>query len=192
MTLPPLYKYMGVDGAKRTLGNRCLRFAKPSEYDDHQDMTAGSLFPDEIETALTILSDGFVDVIANSQDATPTCSASLRPKVIELQHIFRDNPRAAQALKDGLKNEPDLNVFNVEHWRLRARTFVDETNEFMQRHRVLCVTTNNASDRMWNEYAQKSQGIVLRIEPNVQKDSKFQKFVPVTYQQSRPPIFGNT
>jgi hypothetical protein len=45
---------------------------------------------------------------------------------------------------------------------------------------------------MWNEYAQKSRGIVLRIEPNVQKDPKFQKFAPVTYQKSRPPIFANT
>ena len=183
---------MSVDGAKKTLDNRCLRFAKPSEYDDLEDMTAGSLFPDEIEAALTILSNEFVDLIVNNLNATPTCSENLRPKVIALQKIFRENPSAAQAVKDEMKKTPDLNAFNVDYWRTRAQAFVDETNEFMQRHRVLCVSTNKASDRIWNEYAQKSRGIVLRIEPNVQKDSKFQKFAPVTYQQSRPPIFANT
>ena len=52
MALPPLYKYLNVDGAKKTLGNKCFRFAKPSEYDDLEDMTAQSLFPDELEAAL--------------------------------------------------------------------------------------------------------------------------------------------
>jgi hypothetical protein len=33
--------------------------SKPSEYKDLEDMTAGSLFPDELEAALAILSDGY-------------------------------------------------------------------------------------------------------------------------------------
>jgi hypothetical protein len=62
----------------------------------------------------------------------------------------------------------------------------------MQNHRVLCVTTDKASDRMWKEYAQDNQGIVLRIEPSLAKDSKFQKFAPVIYQEKRPSIFPRT
>jgi hypothetical protein len=58
MALPPLYKYLNMDGAKKTLGDRCFRFAKPSEYEDLEDMTAQSLFPDELEAALTMLQDG--------------------------------------------------------------------------------------------------------------------------------------
>lgn len=67
-----------------------------------------------------------------------------------------------------------------------------EINDFMQGHRVLCVTTDKASDRMWKEYAKDSQGIVLRIEPSLPKDSKFQKFAPVIYQEKRPAIFPRT
>jgi Protein of unknown function (DUF2971) len=69
---------------------------------------------------------------------------------------------------------------------------VNETNEFMQGHRVLCVTTDKASDRMWEEYAEDHQGIVLRVEPTVAKASKFEKFVPVTYQEKRPSIYAKT
>ena len=69
---------------------------------------------------------------------------------------------------------------------------MNDTNEFMQGHRVLCVTTDKASGRMWEEYAQDDQGIVLRIEPNVAKASKFEKFAPVTYQEKRPSIYART
>lgn len=50
--LPPLYKYLNIEGAKKALGNICFRFAEPSEYEDLEDMTAQSLFPDELKTAL--------------------------------------------------------------------------------------------------------------------------------------------
>lgn len=192
MTLPPLYKYLNVDGAKKTLGNKCLRFAKPSEYQDLEDMTAGSLFPDELEAALTMLSDGLVDVIVDNANTTPTCSGNLRSKVVELQKIFQENPRAAQAVKDGLKKDPTSNGLDANYWRAQSEAFVKDINEFMQNHRVLCVSTDNASDRMWREYAQDHQGIVLRIEPNVAKDSKFQGFAPVTYQKKRPSIYAQT
>jgi hypothetical protein len=189
MALPPLYKYLDVDGAKKTLGNQCFRFSKPSEYKDVEDMTARSLFPDELETALAILADGYVDVIVANASATPTCSETLKPKVAELQKVFRANPRTAQAVKNGLKQDPAKNGFNVDHWRTRAEAFVKDTNELMQGRRVLCVTTDKASDRMWKDYAQAHQGVVLRIEPNVAKDSKFQLFAPVTYHEKRPSVY---
>lgn len=192
MTLPPLYKYLNVDGARKTLGNKCFRFAKPSEYEDLEDMTAQSLFPDELETALEMLQDGFVGVIVDNPDAVPTCSEKLKPAVVELQKMFRENPALADVVKEGLKKDPDSNGFNIEHWRTRSEAFVKEINDFMQGHRVLCVTTDKASDRMWKEYAKDSQGIVLRIEPSLSKDSKFQKFAPVIYQEKRPAIFPRT
>jgi hypothetical protein len=192
MTLPPLYKYLNVEGAKKTLENRTFRFAKPSEYEDLEDMTAQSLFPDELEAALKILPDGFVDVIVENPDAAPTCPEKLRPKVTELQKIFRENHKAADVVREGLKKNPGAAGFDSEQWRTRSDAFVKEINDFMQNHRVFCVTTDKASDRMWREYAQEDQGIALRIEPCIEKDSKFQKFAPVTYQEKRPPIFPRT
>jgi hypothetical protein len=192
MALPPLYKYLSVDGATKTLDGKCFRFAKPSEYKDLEDMTTQSLFPDQLEAALAILQDGFVDVIVENPAAAPTCSEKLRPKVAELQKIFRDNPKAAEAVKEGLKKDPDRAGFDIDHWRTRSDALIKDINDHMQNYRVLCVTTDKASDRMWKEYAQKYQGIVLRIEPSVARDSKFQKFAPVTYQEKRPPVFPRT
>jgi len=42
---------------------------------------------------------------------------------------------------------------------------------------------------MWTRYAEDHKGIVLRILPNVAKDSKYQLFRPVTYQEKRPALY---
>lgn len=172
--------------------NRCLRFAKPSEYEDLEDMTVQSLFPDELETALAILSDGFVDAIVANPYAPPTCSPKLRPAVVKLQKIFREKPQLAPFMKQALKDDPAKAGLNVEYWRTRSDAFIKETNEFMQNYRVLCVTTDRASERMWKEYAKDSSGIALRITPSVEKASRFELFAPVTYREQRPPVYAKT
>lgn len=62
----------------------------------------------------------------------------------------------------------------------------------MQDYRVLCVSTHRDSDKMWSSYAENHKGIVLRIEPNVEKDSKFQLFRRVEYREKRPPLYDDT
>lgn len=44
---------------------------------------------------------------------------------------------------------------------------------------------------MWSGYAENHKGIALRIEPNVAKDSKFQRFEPVVYYAKRPPLHND-
>jgi len=192
MSLPPLYKYLNVHGAKLTLGNQCFKFAKPSEYDDLEDMTAQSLFPDKLEKALATMPDGFVDAILANLYAPPTCPPGQRPTVVKLQTMFREKPELGPIVAAGLKKDPEKAGLGVEAWKTRSEAFVNETNTFMQNYRVFCVTTDKASARMWKEYAQKNQGIALQITPSVEKDSKYLKFAPVTYQQNRPPIFAKT
>lgn len=192
MSLPPLYKYLSVQGAKLTLVNQCFRFAKPSEYNDLEDMTAQSLFPDKLEKALATMPGGFVDAIMANLYAPPTCSPGQRPTVVKLQTMFRSKPNLGPIVKAGLKKDPEKAGLGVEAWKTRSEAFVNETNAFMQNYRVFCVTTDKASERMWKEYAQDHQGIALRITPNVEKDSKYLKFAPVMYQEKRPPIFATT
>jgi hypothetical protein len=182
MTLPPLYKYLDVNGAKLTLGNRTFRHAKPSTFEDLEDMTIQSIFPEQVEVALAKLSNGCVDVMVENANVEPTCSPQVAEVVKELQNILRE-AGAADAIREQIK---ELGLFDVEQMRTMSEAFIKETNEFMQGYRILCVSTDNASERMWEDYAQDHEGIVLRIEPNTEKISKFMLFRPVTYSQSRP------
>jgi hypothetical protein len=89
-----------------------------------------------------------------------------------------------------LKN-PDAAMLNLESLRALSTSTLAWINEFMQRYRVLCVTTHNDSEQMWSGYAENHKGIALRIEGNVDKDSKFQLFKPVTYREKRPSLYDD-
>src|ERR1700740_476162 len=99
MGLPPLYKYLNVHGAKLTLGNRTFRHAKPSDFNDIEDMTIQSIFPEETELALKRLAGGFTDVILAHLDDLPTCASPMREKLILIQQAFRNNSNVVELVK---------------------------------------------------------------------------------------------
>jgi len=175
MTSPPLYKYLSVEGARLTLGNRCFRHAKPSTFNDTEDLTVRSLFPEDDEIALGIIENGFTDLLLNHVDDVPTClNEGMRAKVALILAAFKANPDAARIVKEAKTVIPS--VFDLEQMKQRHLDFVAEINAFMQGFRILCVSSRKDSDRMWDRYAEGHRGIVLKISPNIVKDSKFQRF----------------
>src|SRR5260370_31040770 len=146
MLLSPLYKYLDVKGAKLTLGNNTFKHSKPSDSNDIEDLTVQSIFPDETETALAKLSNGFTDVVLQHLNDPPTCSSPMREKVALIQRVYRTNPNAAEIVKAELSKEGGKPIYDVEHMRQRAKDFIKEINEFMQDYRVLCVTTHKDSE----------------------------------------------
>jgi hypothetical protein len=178
-----------VDGAKLTLGNRSFRHAKPATFKDLEDMTVRSVFPEDVETALARLSEGCVDIIVDNIDATPTSSPKLAKTVKELQSILKADPGQVETLKRQMKK---AGVFNVEQMRAHTEAFIRETDDFLGQYTIFCVSTDKACERMWEDYAQDHAGIVLRIEPSIEKASELMLFRPVTYQSSRPAIYDRT
>jgi Protein of unknown function (DUF2971) len=192
MSLPPLYKYLDVRGAKLTLGNQTFKHSKPSDFNDIEDLTIQSIFPEELETALKKLSDGFTDVIVKNVDAIATCGPELRKQVAIIQQVYRKHPEAAEAVKEEVRKNPYKYSLDVEQMRERSEAHVKEINALMQDWRVFCVSVHNDSERMWMEYAQGHTGIALRIEPSIAKDSKFKLFRAVAYGPKRPPLYDET
>jgi hypothetical protein len=188
--LPPLYKYLDVEGAKLTLKNRNFKHAKPSTFNDTEDLTVGGIFPEELSVAPKIIEDGFTNVLLknlNVQSTSPNLKT--RRQVGQLQAIFKASPSIAGRLKDAKAKGLAKKVFNLEKMQRRSVEHVNAINQHMQDFRILCVSTTRDSERMWTRYAQNHQGVVLRIVPNAEKDSKYQLFRPVIYRQKRPPFY---
>jgi hypothetical protein len=80
-------------------------------------------------------------------------------------------------------------IFDIDHMRSISEEVIQQINAMMQATRILCVTTQINSEKMWTQYAENHEGIALRIEPGLEKDSKFQRFRPVSYREKRPPLF---
>lgn len=189
MELPPLYKFMDRNGARLTLGNGTFRHAKPSSFNDLEDLTIRSVFREETEVALEILTKAMPDVIARNLGAEPKGDPKIRDMIGMIQRAVKANPEVLDVIRDELQANP---VYDVESMRIKSEGFVDEINEHMQRYRILCVTPALDSARMWEEYADNGQGIALRIEGNLEKDSKFRLFHPVAYADQRPALYENT
>ncbi len=192
MALPPLYKYLDVQGAKLTLENGTFKHSKPSDFEDIEDMSIQSIFPEDTEAALARLSTGFTDVILQHLNDVPTCDSRFKQKIEFIQYIYRIKKNAALQVKSVKEKKASKRIFDVNHMRTIAELFISEINEFMQCYRVFCVTTDKDSERMWARYAENHKGIVLRIESNMGKDSKFQLFRPVKYRNVRPPLYDDT
>ena len=192
MTLPPLYKYLDFRGAELTLENRTFKHAKPSDFNDTEDLTVQSIFPEKTELAAKKIAREFIDVILQHLNDTPTCKSPMKEQLQLIQQAFRDDPTAADAVRTELNKDGAKPMFDLASMRTTDREVVKRINEHLQSTRVLCVTTHQASERMWVEYAENHKGIVLRIEPNVAKDSKFQRFRPVVYKETRPPLYETT
>lgn len=106
MALPPLYKYLDVRGARCALGNKTFKHTKPSDFNDIEDVTIKSIFPEDVEAALKRLTNSFTDVIIKNLNKPPTCGPQLKDKVALIQQIFRNNPSAANAVREEAKNDP--------------------------------------------------------------------------------------
>jgi hypothetical protein len=193
MRLPPLYKYLDVQGARLTLQNRMFKHAKPSTFNDTEDLTIRSIFPEDDETALKILQEGLVDVLVGHVDDPPTTTnVTMRETILSLQAILKARPGKAKIIKEQIAKDEGPPLFTLESLKSISRNYVAQINLFMQSWRILCVSTIKDSEHMWSDYGQNHQGIVLRIVPNVEKDSHFQKFEAVTYRDKRPALFEST
>jgi len=192
MALPSLYKYLGVEGARLTLRNRTFKHAKPSDFNDTEDLTIRSVFPETLEDACKIMYDGFTDTILKNVDNPPTCiNAEMKIKVGLIQQAFRNNPKAAEIVKAAKANDLITDVFDLDRLAKSNEALIGEINEFLQGFRVLCVSERIDSDRMWRCYADNHQGVALRVLANAAKDSKFSLFRKVEYNAKRPPLFDD-
>jgi DUF2971 family protein len=191
MTLPPLYKYLDVRGAKLTLGNKTFKQSKPSDFNDAEDMTAVKVFAEDAETVLAKLATGTTDAILKHLAEPPTCTdAAQRETIAILQGVYRDNPKATEVMKEGMKKDA-VSIAAVQSVLANSKEFLEEINASLQDYRVFCVTTQKNSERMWVRYAQNHEGIVLRVEPCLEKDSKFKLFRTIEYRDVRPALYND-
>jgi hypothetical protein len=150
MPQPPLYKYLDVQGVKLTLGNRTFKHSKPSDFNDTEDLTIQSIFPEDLETALKRASRGILDVIANNLDAAPSCASPMREKLATIQVALRANNAAIDWMREEIAKGAMDGIYDMDRLRATAETTIRDVNAFMQGWRVLCVTTHKDSDKMWS------------------------------------------
>lgn len=191
MLNPPLYKFLDIEGALKTLENRTLKYACPSDFyanNDKIDMKVEDMFSIDIQDVLEYINKHFINVIITNINKTPTQNFSC---ITLLQEVLRKNPRAVENLRSELAKNDLKEIYNIQTLEKTTEEVLKDINTFLQNYRVLCVSTDINSDRMWKKYAENHQGIAIRIMPAKGKNSNFVCFKKIKYVEKRPPLFEN-
>ena len=183
-----LYKFLDPVGGELTLGNSTFKHAKPSDFNDVEDLTINGIFPCSIEDSIQEIERSFVDIIIRNLEVEPTCPSPMIEQLRSIQAVLKADPSNKDVISNGL-TQASGNIYDVERMKSVTTSFVSEINEFLQSYRVLCVTRNLYSARMWDEYAVNHSGIAVKIKPSLSKDSKFKRFQEVRYQDKRPSLY---
>lgn len=188
MPLPPLYKYLDYRGAELTLRNGTFKHAKPSDFNDVEDLTVRGLFPEDVKTALTYLERSFFDILLEHLDVPPV-NPEYSQKLSLIQAALKTHPEKIENLRAAHDDaEP---IFDRDHMNAITQNFIQTINDFMQGYRIFCVTTQRNSTRMWEEYGGGHHGIVLRIAHERDPASMFTLFNSVDYQDARPTFYSD-
>lgn len=163
MNTKKYFKYLDLNGAMLTLRNKTFRHAKPSSFNDSEDLTTAGVFLD-FDVSLEKLPKVFIDVVVANLETQPTCKSPTKEKVQALQLMLREKPELINVIKNNFKSNPVYS--DTDYFRALAGKHIQDINDFMQSYRVLCVTTTNDSEEMWQKYAQGHEGVALMIEPN--------------------------
>jgi len=190
ISLPALYKYLDVRGAQLTLLNKVFKHAKPSDFNDIEDMTVNSIFLEDEESAVTKIKDNFINCLVKNLNVTPTCDSPKKEQIACLQDALKICSNVT-LLNDSLQSDSVTSIYDIDWLKNFCYDFIRQINKCLQQYRVLCVSELNNSEKMWHRYAQNHEGIVLRISPDIEKDSKFRLFRKVTYLPARPPLYAS-
>jgi hypothetical protein len=80
-------------------------------------------------------------------------------------------------------------MWNVDSMRDSNKNVVSKIRELLQDWGIFCSSTNKDSLLMWSHYADHHRGVVLELQPKIQKDSVLLASRPVKYSDERPLIY---
>lgn len=182
------YKYLDINGAKLTLKNRTFKYAKPSDFNDLEDMTIRGLFPEEAERAALDIQNNLINCLIRNINKIPTCDNPTKQLIIILQNAIRASSDIYE-IKKAIQS--DASFIDIDWFKSYCSRFISEINNHLQKYRVLCVSEFNNSTKMWEHYAENHQGIALEITPNLQRDSGLRLMRKINYCKLRPTLYSS-
>nr|WMC94773.1 DUF2971 domain-containing protein [Aminobacter aminovorans] len=187
-----IYKYVDQDGARKILGNRTLRFGRPSGMNDPFDVYIEDLFNAGIDE----IHQQWVPTLLDILQKDPMRFASqvgADPKVVSwvssLINSASSEERAAlvSAISPKMLEEWDSGLS-------RTRSEMEQQRQGLiaqfENSGIFCATLNPNNLLMWAHYAQQHRGVVLGFRPDREKDSILALTKPVRYTDTRPTFYG--
>ena len=165
------FKYMSASTAEIVLKTRTLRWSHPSKFDDTRDV-ARVCDENMDKGKQKKIQDMTIDLAANPPaNLTATNTNEGFYTLSQLLQSSCNKTSVVSEMKEGhhINISGDIADLN-EHWAIMRNDF-----------RILCLSVENNNRRLWNDYAEAYEGVVIEFACREEPDSPWRGAVPVEY-----------
>jgi hypothetical protein len=177
-----LFKYMPLQTAEIVLSNRTLRWTTPERLNDPHDMR----FSFKSNVNKTVVKSSALEKMWE------TYSGQFADDIDNVLHrgLIDLKIRRPRVSREEFFNEFDAPIEESidKHARILAELST-KLRDFVSDSKILCLTEDNSSTRMWSHYADDHKGITLGFRSIPGLDSPYQIAKRVTYHETTPDIF---
>ncbi|MGA3083359.1 MAG: DUF2971 domain-containing protein [Thermodesulfobacteriota bacterium] len=190
-----LYKYLNYEGAEKTLENCAVKFSSPIVLNDPFDISIGDILGLEIKEFMQSLPAEFFNFLLNDFDYRNLTSKlkDRKDQIIILNQLLKPLPDDykkelfAEFIKNPIENRDDWD-------RLIKITqgIVTEIQKVFNSYGIFCSSKTKDSTLMWSHYGNHHEGVVLKFQPDIKKDSFFLASKSINYSQARPVFYKSS
>ena len=174
------YKYMPPDTAKIVLCNRTLRWSSPILFNDPFDNHPDPMQFSSIDMQRAVVAE-LSSLLTNPGDTSVT--DPLLQYMLEVARRSTPQERMAMA---AVPKEFETLLSDQKSDSLQDLKLL--WSDMLRDMRVLCLSEVNDLTAMWEHYAAKATGVVVKFEAVDRLDSAFLMARPVKYDDSPPAI----
>jgi hypothetical protein len=179
-----LYKYTSCSTAKIILRNKTIRWNSPLNFNDTFELNYSMGMDFDESKAVNIIAQKLAMVIYDEKiklydngfrnPKLDYMRKHLRKDSYPMEHFVETIKSVAKELIPTVKNIIEK---EKERWKKDIKTY-----------RILCFTEFNDSISMWERYAEKHSGVVIKWKPIAEIDSPLYAAYPVIYSDDIPKI----
>jgi hypothetical protein len=185
-----LFKYLGIEGAKKTISTNSFKLSVPSTFNDPFDVRLDEILGlDYAQFAEQQKAELFNVLAGKLPDGTLRESEMGRKALVINKMLQSATPDQLAAIRSQLMATPLDQLYDLQSLKAAGDTLLATLKDSMSRYGVLCLAARNDSVLMWSHYAQHHEGAVLEFSPDVARDSALLASRPVQYQLQRPLVY---
>jgi hypothetical protein len=186
-----LFKYLDIDGARKTLAGRAVKFSRPLDFNDPFDIQLEELLGSNFEQFTSDLMEAHFSFLSGDIDYSKLPADEYGVKIALMNQALRSMTDGERAdFKRELMETRFEELYSADRLEnVKASTLAEIQKEVLEGYGVFCASERHDSLLMWAHYAAKHTGVVLRFVPDAAKDSMFLVCRPVEYSKERPLLY---
>ena len=185
-----LYKYLGVDGARKTLAGRSFKLSAPANFNDPFDIYLDE--PLGLGTAefTAQLRAGMIEFFMGDIDYQSLREGPNKNRIIQIHQALKNGSNdQREKFRTESTQTPLEEMYNFAQLERNNRAVVTTIQNNYNRYGVLCMSDDPANLLMWAHYAEHHRGAVFAFKPSLERDSALLRARPVTYSADRPLLY---